>query len=152
MIEWILSTDSKIVSVFQLGSTLLLGLSNFVVTAVALIIGYRTNFGWKPVVLVTQQVVRDESDFTLGTQLAISFEVWNRWKYPIVLRWLIIRFRNEKAQFDNVGTGWSWHDNGFSLWRDDSTRLEPNSFLKFDVSARFKVDADLFRLPDVSSG
>lgn len=61
-----------------------------IVAGVALLVSYRQNVGWKPVVLVTGTALggsASERRYTMTLQL----EFWNRRKYPLALRFLSAR-------------------------------------------------------------
>jgi hypothetical protein len=60
-------------------------LAGLVVAIVAAVVGYRNAFGWAPILFVkTQAVIPRKNPQGLG--VSIAFEVWNRRKYPVVIR------------------------------------------------------------------
>lgn len=65
------------------------GLSSVVVAWVALRLNYRNNFGWNPALVVTERGVGaygEAKDRFINVIAYANFEVWNRRKYPIVIR------------------------------------------------------------------
>jgi hypothetical protein len=56
------------------------------VAIVAAIIAYRNNFGWKPLCLVKERNFMARGVEKTATHIRLSFELWNRRKYPIAIR------------------------------------------------------------------
>lgn len=72
---------------------LLFAAGSIVVALVAVHFSYRSNNGWPPVILVLGHGVSRDTE-RAGTSASIRFEVWNRRKYPVVLRQMTIEFAN----------------------------------------------------------
>jgi hypothetical protein len=111
--------------------------ASVIVAAVSLILGYRQNFGWPPIVLVTSHIQMgshhppDEVyEFTL------EFEVWNRRKYPVSVFVQDLTFRNvnfvrsEVRMPSDYAHTWDGGPEFFSNWK--GVLLEPNGHAQFE--------------------
>jgi hypothetical protein len=85
-------------------SSIVFGISSATVALATLVMSYRHNFGRKPLLLVAQQVLSTGDNDSVC--LTVTFEVWNRQKYPVGLKFLFVTFRNERADFDADHAGW----------------------------------------------
>lgn len=81
------------VSLTQIGASIFLGIAALVVSITSAIVAYRNNFGWKPIALVSRYSLgtwhTTETDIEGKARLHI--EVWNRRKYPILIRYILIK-------------------------------------------------------------
>lgn len=126
---------------FQLAAYTSLTFSTVIVGVTALIFTYRNNFGWKPIVLVTSHGVgsgMDDEHF----DVALKYEVWNRRKYPIVLRSMTVRFKTISV-VSGMSTrlpspGWEIPGWTNELYYREKKSLGPSEHLVFDVAAPFK--------------
>lgn len=151
--EWILSLDPRLVTVAQFVSQSLFATMSAVVTLVALNIGYRNNFGWKPIILSRQPYMADLKKGP-GMGAGVSFEVWNRQKYPIVLRQMRVTFGELKlveALGQAKDNGWLVTAGGKIVHRYEQTQLEPNKHESFSVLVRFEPDGPYEDFPGVES-
>jgi hypothetical protein len=71
--------------------------------------------------------------------LTVTFEVWNRQKYPVGLKFLFVTFRNERADFDADHAGWMMYDAGRKLAREVGEVIQPESHKPFSFTATFKA-------------
>jgi hypothetical protein len=133
MLDALLGLDPKLVTLMQIGVSTLLSLAGFFVGVVALIVSYRNNFGWRPVVWVHKRW--DGSDG--GDRWAgAMFEIWNRRKYSIVLRAVEVDFGStvvlDVAMRKMADTEkWVRGPNANLLGRHDDI-VRANEQLKFD--------------------
>jgi hypothetical protein len=107
--------------------------ASVIVATVSVVLAYRQNFGWPPIVLVRMFVINySEQPY----EFTMEFEVWNRRKYPIVIQGQDLRFRNvrfirveERRPLDYANT-WDGGPETFSNYK--SVVLEPNGHEKFE--------------------
>jgi hypothetical protein len=57
-----------------------------IVAAVALIFSFRQNVGWKPILLVKGNEISNPGDYRYRFTMKVAVEVWNRRRYPVILR------------------------------------------------------------------
>lgn len=123
------------VSVLQLIAYVALTLASVTVTTVSAIFSYRQNFGWSPLLLSAGYGMSGGRGGP--TDAVVYFEVWNRRKYPIVVRNIIVEFENieivrgEPEQDD-------WHNSGDALIQRQNLRLEPAAHHRYEVKQRLK--------------
>lgn len=94
-------------AIVQICSTAALALLAVSVSAASFVIAYRNNFGWKPLVVVVGYSLRFEQERDYPGAMLV-FEIWNRRKYPIVIR----RIGLDAPAFTEEGFHWSevgWH-------------------------------------------
>ena len=65
---------------------------SLVISTVAVIFTFRNNFGWGPLILVTSIGLSGVADGKKQYDALVSFEIWNRRKYPIALRSITVTF------------------------------------------------------------
>ena len=88
--------------------------------------------------LVTQQVIGGSIHSEDAVQVSITFEVWNRRKYPIRLEWIFLDFRNERAGYEELASGWHWYGGGKKFAYEPKGVVEPNSRSQHVFQATFK--------------
>jgi hypothetical protein len=116
-----------------------LTLASVVVSVTSLVIGFRQNFGWKPILLYTG---RDEMPYVKEIlTLHTRFEVWNRRKYPINVRSAKITFAEGCLVYGhreyNYEGEWRVHDEFIVC--DKNARLEANSHMEMESCAPLKT-------------
>ena len=129
--------DAKLVALMQLAASSFLAAAGFFVAVAALVVGYRNNFGWKPLVLnkVWGFGDVDEANENL-VWLTCSFEVWNRRKYPVVIRDMEIRFvgRDVWSEPGSIGAGEGWCvTSKGTLYHIGDVSLGPSEHKQFEV-------------------
>jgi hypothetical protein len=139
MIEWVLSIDQRLVPFMQIAASSAVALMGVVVSIVVGRIGYRNNFGWKPVVLVTEQMMAESPDLIDSVRITTKLEVLNRRKYPIRLEWLFVEFASERAEFDGIAGGWYWLEGGKKFARQVGRAIDANAAAQFEFVAIFKT-------------
>jgi hypothetical protein len=110
-----------------------------IVASVSVVLGYRQNFGWKPIILPTSHgfgtLKEDEPDGL--AKATFEFEVWNRRKYPIIVQDAHVNFETLNSVFTESGTipqeeMWDGDGRTFS-GHDYSLVLDPNAHPKFPL-------------------
>lgn len=100
--------DPVAIQLAQLVAYSMLTLSSILVASVSLMFGYRQNFGWKPIALVTSHGFSGgKVDGYYGATLDI--EIWNRRRYPVVVRH--IEVKSQVIEFERSLQGWTYPDN-----------------------------------------
>jgi hypothetical protein len=87
--------------IVQLIAYVMLTLASVVVASVSALFAYRNNFGWKPLVLVVGQGLIYYGG-SLQAGATVTFEIWNRRKYPISVRSVSVRFDDSIILRDTV--------------------------------------------------
>ncbi len=119
------------------------------VGVVAAVIGYRNSNGWRPLLVVTGQslIPMKRPD---GISVWTEFEVWNRRKYPVVVRQMFVRFDEVKltevilANANEEKDGEEEKDNWHVTWnhrivnRYGQFVLEAGKHARFAVRAKFE--------------
>ena len=129
------------ISVLQLIAYVALTMASVTITAVSALFGYRQNFGWKPILLTTNHSLSGQGNVDLH-QAIIDFEFWNRRKYPLVVRAIIVQFENMDLIKDNKSTIISnieWHPYRNGYITRPGQRLEPASHSGFQARQGFKA-------------
>ena len=67
-----------------------LTIASVTVAATQLFLAYRQNFGWRPLVLLADQFTGLINDGGAPYTIGYMLEVWNRRRYPIVVRSILI--------------------------------------------------------------
>jgi hypothetical protein len=104
----------------------MLTVASIVMGAVSALIAFRNNFGWKPLVLVTSN----------GYNLSLELEIWNRRKYPIVVRNIQIQFNAIKLRDTVLDDPWTLFRN--SLMRTRNLTIAPSSYHALSIVAPMK--------------
>jgi hypothetical protein len=116
-----------------------LTVASLIVAVVALRFSYRSNHGWPPIIFITSQGLSHTDDG--GDKITIGFEVWNRRKYPIVIRGCGVSFANiAVAAMDD----WITFE-GEALWHGASITVEPSKHHQIQAHVRL-VGAKLSEL------
>jgi len=100
--HWLIENKDGI----QLIASLLFGLMSLSVACIALWVAYRNNFGWKPLVLLMSYGIGGGG--ALGNVVTCSFEIWNRRKYPVVLREMQVSWGDTRIVSEGGFTNEEW--------------------------------------------
>lgn len=73
-------------AIAQFIASVALTLASITIATVSAVFAYRNNFGWEPIALATSIWLHGKSDGSKTYKGAVHFEIWNRRKYPIVVR------------------------------------------------------------------
>lgn len=80
------------ITFWQLVAYIMLTVASVTVALVSLVLAYRQHIGWKPIVIFTGHGVRGLPRFPNHYGAIIHFEVWNRQRYPVVIRSMSLIF------------------------------------------------------------
>jgi len=128
-------------AVLQLVAYTALTLASVSIAGAAVAFAYRHNFGWKPLVLITDYSVAPHEDASGFDVRTVQFEFWNRQKYPVVVRSLWVSFEGVELIEDVRGyhypEEWTVAKHKISRYRM-AVPLEPNQHRVFTVRAPAK--------------
>lgn len=135
MVEWIVAVATA---------------ATAVVAVAAIILTYNQSVGWKPLLVVKHGgLIERKSDFLART----AFEIWNRRRYPIIVRRMSVDYNKVKLQaVKDVSQGKpdpSWQIYFGMLRNDEEFVVEPGSRQAFDVTA-FVIEEGEFPYGDAS--
>ena len=136
------------VPVLQLVAYVMLTLASIIVAAVSTIIAFRSNFGWRPLALVLSHGIRGVGGSDLF-DATLDIEVWNRRKYPIVMRQLEVQFNSIKLRDTAVQP--PWHLTGNRLVNYGQTVIAPSTYEQIPVTAPMSEGIRLDDISDLSS-
>jgi len=118
-----------------------LTIASVIVAATQLFLAYRQNFGWKPLLLVTNHALTSGTPTREYYGLKLDMEIWNRRKYPVVVRRLYIEF----SRIEVVAEVPEWV---YGAWNVGTARptaryeeelvLEPSSYKTVPIDLPFK--------------
>jgi hypothetical protein len=143
--DWVAQAFSAATAFLHLAGPAVLGVAGFVVALVALSINYRNSNGWKPLVLVKDWYLSELND---GIRATVALEIWNRRRYPIVVRKVRVRVGTIRmACLEDVhkfpdNEPWHLINSGATLevWKD---RVIASSTLEsLSVAARCKEEGE----------
>jgi hypothetical protein len=132
----------------QLGalSSVVFGVSSAVVAWVALRLNYRNNFGWPPIAIIMSYGLNSTAD---RTEAFVAYEIWNRRKYPLVVREMQVMFGSakidrvtEQGKGEQVVDWYVTNDGG--LVGSQSITLEPSKHYAFEAPGVVRGDRDPF--------
>jgi hypothetical protein len=116
------------VQIWQIIASATLALASVIVAAASALFSYRNNFGWKPTVIlgrvgmqgayVIDQIGRvNPPDEQPRYQVGISIEFWNRRKYPVVIRKMVLKAEGLDIvqEVGPVEGGWNYFQGRFSI-------------------------------------
>lgn len=95
----------------------------------------RENYGWRPIVVLGQ--------YSLGggnkrTEMTVEFQIWNRRRYPIVVRDIVLSYRLARFEtvddgFDPSSEAWSVRSER-SIGKDVRVAIDPGKSEPFDMN------------------
>src|SRR5438270_14013939 len=112
------------VPIVQLIAYVMLTLASISVATVSAFIAYRSNFGWKPLVLVTSYGFQGTGG-SKQVAATVQFEFWNRRKYPISIRYMTVALSTVKLRPHDVDP--PWHSSGHTLSNPHIKTLPPDT-------------------------
>lgn len=138
MIDWLVDSDPRVLTAAQILASTFLTIMALIVSVVALGVNYRNSRGWQPILMVRgHRYVELKKGITLGT----SLELWNRHRYPIVLRKIQVRLQHVRVSDIKevsripIKPGWSVGHGGTRMERYDEEVIGPNEHVGFEVDA-----------------
>jgi hypothetical protein len=117
----------------QLTAYIALTVASVIVAVTSATMGYLQNFGWEPHLYVTGIGVNSMGD-DRNDNAIVTFEVWNRRKYPIAIVTGAIDFLKVKVIDSGERDGWQQWRNTMTYY-GDKIKLEPMSFKEFQITA-----------------
>jgi hypothetical protein len=122
--------------IVQLIAYVTLTLASIIVGVVSALFAYRNNFGWKPLALVVGHSLEGMGGSTIW-DAPLKFEIWNRRKYPIVVRSIVVEFSNLPLRPETFHTSPTdaWFRQGKSFHSRGTTTLSPSTQREFTVVA-----------------
>ena len=133
MWAWMVAHEAEV----RIATTLVFGLSSGLLAVVALWVAYRNNFGWKALVVVSR--VSEGGSSTLKSEESLvltSFEIWNRRKYPILVKFVEVGFSMRYPKKPQVeGEKYHWQVDGIGLLGEVGEVLEPQGRLEISAGA-----------------
>jgi hypothetical protein len=133
------------IAAYQLVAYLALTLASVTVAATSLIIGFRQNFGWMPKLLVTG-IGFSRFEPPQNHVVIVTFEVWNRRKYPIALETAEITYPGATVIELPEKDGWLRWRNRMSYY-GDKIRIDPLAFQVFQIAAELD-SKEAVEMPD----
>jgi hypothetical protein len=119
----------------QIGAvgSIVFGLSSAAVAWFAFRLNYRNNFGWRPLLLVIAWGIR----YAEPSALTCNFELWNRRKYPVMVRRVLVKLGEAKVDgevsVEQGGAGiWQTTDDG-RMYCTEPFSIEPGKHLAFNL-------------------
>jgi hypothetical protein len=136
---------SAALPIVQLIAYVTLTLASIIIGAVSAFIAYRSNFSWKPLVLVTSHGFRGKG----GSQLvdaSIEYEIWNRQRYPILIRSMDVHFKSISIRAGDVEH--PWLARGSSILNTLAVTLSPDTHERIKAFVPMKEGTHLDDLED----
>ena len=100
----------KWIPLLQIVTNAVLTIVAICIAVASLIVAYRNNFGWEPFVMNKRSYVRKAT--IIDAYIAvIELEIWNRRKYPVAIREIVIKF-GTLAVREPVGADGTWSFEG----------------------------------------
>lgn len=142
----------KWVPLAQVISTAVLTVVGLCVALASLLVAYRNNFGWRPIIIIPGWGMRANPTGKEGdgaprpadydNTAEIPIEVWNRRKYPVVVRHVVVSI-SEKVQFEVIapltGHREGWHMNSVSTSLIEPVTVAPSSHHVFNCEVPFRT-------------
>lgn len=129
------------VALVQLIAYTTLTAASVIVGSVSLFVAYRQNFGWPLFVLVSSHGLSGGKVKNYNGA-SLDIEVWNRRKYPILLRWIEVEFQVLAFDFDVKDWVYDpdWHisRNDLLIWANEKV-IDPMAMFKLKPEAPFKI-------------
>lgn len=137
MSDWFASN----VPVAQFLSSTVFAIASGTIAYVAVRIGYRNAMGWKPVILANDPSMGELRE-PGGVFVGVYFEVWNRQKYPIVIRQMRVRLPGlhllkTLPKMTPEDDGWLVTGGNSLLQRYGEITLDPNDHRKVVLHVQF---------------
>lgn len=126
------------ITILQLIAYCALTLASVIVAIVSAVFGYRSNYGWHPLLIVTNHGFSGVGGSKVHNA-QITFELWNRRKYPIVLVFATVEFANMKFEYDATLNGRNWYKVGGKFHYRESQVVAPAEHKSIDFKAPFTV-------------
>jgi hypothetical protein len=128
------------VVVVQVAAYITLTAASLVVATVSLFLAYWQHVGWAPLLLMVRNGLRTAKEESADHYTAqVQFEIWNRRRYPLIIRRIDVMFTalkfGERLKGYPYDSAWNIRGNG-GYWRQEIA-LAPNSHAKLKFKAPF---------------
>jgi len=124
--------------ILQLVAYTCLTAASVIVAIVSALFGYRQNFGWSPIVLVTSHGIGAGGEHKDRFDALLDFEFWNRRKYPVQVAGVKVTIDTVEFIYEPAMHERGWSRVGDSFYSHPKARLEPGAHEGFMFSAPFK--------------
>jgi hypothetical protein len=101
------------VQILQIVASASLALASVIVAVVSPWFSYRNNFGWKPILRISNYTIHRKTD------REVHFEFWNRQKNVVTIRHVLAEFKGVKIERVVLG---SWDREGDTLVISDASQ------------------------------
>lgn len=142
----------KWVPLAQVVTTAILTVVGLCVAVASLLVAYRNNFGWRPIIIIPGWGMRanpssekregPSTPADYDNTVEIPIEVWNRRKYPVVVRHIVVQI-SERVQFEVIapptGHREGWHMNSERTSLTDPVTVAPSSHHVFECKVPFRT-------------
>ncbi len=115
--------------VLQYITNFILAMAGISISVLAFGVNYRNNMGWKPLTIITKWR-RDIVDGNWNGSL--TFELWNRQKYPINVREIFLEVKDAKFLYGQERRG-TWLRSDNTMWQEDGNTIAPTTFEKIEM-------------------
>jgi hypothetical protein len=124
----------------QLIAYVSLTFASVIFAGTSLVMAYRQNFGWKPIMF---PVSFGGGGGKFGYSATMEFEFWNRKKYPVTIRFISVEYKNfQITREGRTELGDEWGVEGLhKLFNEQHVTVEPNGH-KF-----YKTEAPIEKQP-----
>lgn len=121
------------IPLLQIITNAVLTIGAICVAAASLVVAYRSNFGWKPIVFVGGNGVRGFGGEVREYTAIINLEIWNRRKYPISIRYIRLTFDNLEIRPPKRTRETVWHVTSRNAYNHTVHVLAPNEHERHEV-------------------
>ena len=127
-------------ALLQLVAYTSLTVASVTVATVSAIFGYRQNYGWKPIALVTSHGLSGTGGSNKFNAL-LTIEFWNRRKYPVAVGGVTVKFKTINFAYAPSPNEKGWSRIGAGYFKRVEQRLEPAAHIAVEFTAPFEADS-----------
>lgn len=125
----------------ELISSASLTVMGLTVSVVAAVFTYRNNFGWAPLALITSIGLSSGRKYPGKYNATVDIEVWNRRKYPIIVRCISIKIVGLEIISDTQNFDEWWLYSSSELISDNEHTISPQSHERREIVAPFAASS-----------
>jgi hypothetical protein len=122
----------------QLVAYISLTVASITVATVSAIFGYRQNYGWRPLALVTGHGLHGIGGSRIYRAI-LTVEFWNRRKYPIAVNSASVKFATMEFKYEASPDAQGWSRTGDHYFKRLDQRLEPAAHVGLEFTAPFEA-------------
>jgi hypothetical protein len=129
------------VQVWQIITNATLTVVGICVAMASLIVAYRNNFGWAPIALISGYGLKGFGPDPKNVAALLTLEVWNRRKYPIIVRFINLKFDSLPIK-ERLSTpaGEVWHIRSRYVSHLTPHTLDPTSHETHEIEIPLKPE------------